>query len=295
MKCFPIVSKYVSASLGIFVSSLLMMSCHKTPKFVYEDEYEDEKTVDVFASDENGNTVEIAGGSVIGVYAVDTNGNIFFQEAEVNGDGTIVMQTSDGGGILAYLPYQEDWDTADYTSPRVFTVSDDQSTRRQFDSSDLMIGITNNLTHASASLSFNYMLSKVSVHIIDDTGSYNFSSCEMELTDMCDAVDVYLNRMEVTTISNSRSDIRMLKFSETDRRLTMRAIVAPQNIPAGTPFMKFISPQLTDSFGVPQDTQMESGKSYTFSLRLTETGLVYDGSYISGWEEDGGGNLSFDE
>ncbi len=294
MKRFQSISKYTKATFGILVASLLMISCHKAPKFVYEDEYESGNPVEVFVSDENGNTVEIVGGSVIGIYLVDANGNITFQEVEVAEDGYVLLPSS-AGGMLAYHPYQEKWDTTDFTAPRVFSVKEDQSSQAQYDASDLMIGITDNLTRASSVLSLNYMLAKVIVHIIDDTGSYDFSTCQMDLVDMNDAVDVYLSRIEVQTISDSHSDISMLKSSVNDRRLSMQAIVAPQKIAAERQFMRFNSPLLSESFGVPQDTDMESGKSYNFTLRLTEAGLVYDGSYITGWEDDGGGNLYFEE
>lgn len=294
MKFTQPISHLMKSYFGIIMISLLIVSCNKAPKFVYEDEYDTENVVEVFVSDENGNTVKIAGGSVIGVYLVDANGNITFQEVEVSEDGSVSLPSS-AGGMLAYLPYQEEWDTTDFTTPRVFSVKEDQSSQAQYDASDLMIGVTDIFTRASSVLSMNYMLSKVKVHIIDDTGSYNFSNCEMELVDVCDAVDVYLSRIEVETDPNSFTDIRMMKYSETDRRLSVQAIVAPQKITAETQFMKFISPLLNEKFGVPQDTNMESGKSYNFTLRLTEAGLVYDGSYITGWVDDGGGNLFFEE
>ena len=71
------------------------------------------------------------------------------------------------------------------------------------------------------------MLSKVMIHIVDETGALDMEKMTMRLLRMEGTVNVSLSNMSVSTVENSLLDIDMLRQGANDHRITMIAIVAP--------------------------------------------------------------------
>ena len=270
-------------------AALLLTACSKATEFEYIDEVvtpeDDEPTVVV--TDENGNETTLPEGAMIGIYVIDSDGNVTLQQVEVDENGNAVLPTTNQGEtIVAYTPYQEEWgDSALVTSP-TFTVKSDQTTEELYKASDLMIGISGQTTRASeAPMNFTHMLAKVAIHMVDETGRVKLETIGAELLNVNTSVTVDLLHQRVSTIDSLRASIPMLSKMTTDWRISSYAIVAPQFIGEGTMFFAITLYGNRQLYPIPQASQLEGGKTYTINMRLTEYGLVPDGWYITDWDD----------
>ncbi|MBQ8657045.1 MAG: fimbrillin family protein [Prevotella sp.] len=275
----------------------LWSACSKQDEFEYIDDTESATGGEaVTATDENGNKVTLTPGSVIGIYVVGEDGSVILKQVVVDENGNAVLPASTAGNsIIAYTPYQEDWGDDALTSNPVFTVKSNQSTKELFAASDLMIGIRTETTRAdnnTGGMVFHHMLAKVAVHIIDETGQVDLNRISAELLNVNNSVRVHLMEQKVSTIEEQRTNINMLAEMITDWRVSSYAIVAPQYIAEGSDFLAITLYGSKEIYPIPQAATLESGKTYTINMRLTEHGLMPDGWSITDWDEEGEENLN---
>lgn len=281
-------SKLFLGKTVLALSSLLLLSsaCSSTAEYVYIDDTDDgSNKVTLTVSDTNGNISSLATGSPLGVYVVNDDESVSFVKVEVRQDGTFILPTSAlARRLVAYFPYQESWGADALKVPQSFSVVADQTTVEAYNASDLMMGASD--INSDSGVQLVHMLAQVVIHIVDETGSNDFENCGMTLREMNDAVIVDLSNHSVTTEPSSVSDIKMLPYVVTDHRLSLKAIVAPQTKEAGDRFLVFTNNGYPRRYSIPQDADMQAGKTYTFSMRMTEEGLEFVGSSISDWEEE---------
>ena len=288
MNRFPIIHKFIISSLLSISVMMSLSSCHHHDHFIYDDSYSRGINTHITAVDEDGNTI-INSGSTIGVYTEDEDGNITFQIVETDEHGNAVLPVvSEGLGLVAYLPYQESWDPNDIMNPGIFTVQSSQTSKELYDASNLMFASMGSFTRASSQITFIQALAKIVVKVTDETGSYNLPTSVLTLLDMNDSVEVFLKWLKVETIAESKQDIVTMNYNSGNDITFFKAIVAPQNIGRGTNFINFKVDNHNLFFSLPQEAELQSRQTYTCSLRLTDVGLVYDGSSITDWEDDGG-------
>lgn len=291
MKRIPSISCRMPAVGWLVCIALLLAGCSKQNEFEYVDDIIkdiDDNTPAIVVTDENGNESVLPGGTMIGIYVMDGNGNVSLQQAEVDENGKAVLPTSDQqGGIIAYSPYQESWSKAAIDNPTVFTVASDQRLEENYNASDFMIGSMGQVTRApEGAMVLEHKLAKVAIHVIDETGTVNLGSISAELLNVKNNVLVDLPKKQVTTIPSSSANIFMLSKMTTDWRISNYAIVAPQQISEGMPFFAITLYGNRQSYPAPQAAELESGKTYTINLRLTEHGLIPNGWYITDWNEE---------
>ena len=279
-------SRWLLCACCVLGAAWLEASCRKPDDYQYVDDKAQEGGTTVVVTDENGNNTSLPGGATIGIYVVDENGNVTLRLVTVDGDGQAVLPSApDGGAIIAYSPYQSAWGTAAFSTNPVFTVQGAQDPLSQYVASDLMIGVSRAGTRAGGStMAFKHVMAKVTVNIMDETGSADLDSIDITLLNLKNSVTVDLPNQQVTTVELTRADIAMLTEIATAWRITSRAIVAPQAVAEGADFFAVKLFGKTQVYPIPQATTLEGGRNMTVNMRLTEVVLVPDGWYIADWD-----------
>lgn len=294
MNRFAILSKFIKGVFLTFSFMVTLSSCHHHEVFVYDESFSKGENTEISSEEEEGN-IKIKAGSTIGVYIIDEDGNVTFQTVEVDEHGNAVLPSvPEGTGFVAYLPYQEEWDQEDVVSPKIFTVQPSQATQELYDASDLMFGSKGFMSRASSQFTFRHALAKIIVEITDETEAYNLSAGVLTLLDMNDTVEVFLKWLWVETLSEYSHDIITFNYKTEGQTTYFTAIVAPQTLQSGVSFINLTANGRQLAFNLPGEADVESGKTYTCSLRLTDIGLIYDGSSISDWEDDGGDSFDME-
>lgn len=276
-----------------FIAAIVMIlsSCSKAEEFVYiDDEMDEEVLTPITVSDESGNETVLNSGTTVGVYIIDENGEVTLQQVEVDENGNAILPASDQGStMVAYAPYQEDWGEDAVVERPIFTVSEDQSDQEGLQASDLMMGTitTSAKTRARQTATFKHMMAKIAIYVVDETGQADMSKMGVKLMDVSTSVSVDLIHVTTTTIDNMRTDIEMNAEQSTDWRLSALAIVAPQTLKEGKTLYTVNIQGNKLRFPAPQAIQLESGKTYTISMRLTDEGLIPDGNYVTDWDDEG--------
>lgn len=287
MNSIPFISpvKQITVCLAILLTGFA--SCHETEDYVEASEVSN--TVTISLTDDGGSALVSLAGVTAGAFFAGSNGDVASSIAEVGKGGTIVLPASARqGNVVVCTPWQDEWTVSGTPTNLAFRVEADQTMPSAYQASDLMAG---RAATGVSSVVMKHLLARIVVHVVDETGNMDFSHISPMLQNMKDAVGVNLQQQLFTT-QESMSNIKMNAYATTDRRLSAQAIVAPQTIAAGT---QLIAVQIYGSLQwcpVTEHLQLTGGNTYTFSVRLTETGLVPDGCQISDWEDDGGGTLT---
>lgn len=278
-----------SKKISFWLLGLLLTcaSCSDPKEFEYIDEdLGTEEHVIINVTDPNGEQETVPAGTKVATYVMGEDGTYQLVEVVVGEDGSFVLPNA-AQQMIAYSPQQDDWGMDALTEPQLFTVQSDQTTEGNYEESDLMIGTLGLMRSTTQNIQFTHMLAKIVIHIMDETGANDFEQCGITLRDMNNTVLVDLSKQAVTTVEDAVADIKMLPYSVTDHRISLRAIVAPQTKLAGDQFIVFSNDGRGMRYSIPQDALLQGGKTYSFSMRLTESGLVFDGSSISDWKEEG--------
>ncbi len=277
---------------GALVASLALMlaACGSSDEYKWEPwdtEQQAETPVSIITAD--GTEEDLKTGSTLGIYVVNEDGTVTWMTVAVDSDGNIILPSeAQTGKVIAYTPVQLGWGKEAFNTLQRFEVQPDQSSQADYDASDLMIGTMSVVTRGTeVELQFKHMLAKVVVHIVDETGAIDPDNASMRLLRMAGTVSVSLSAMQVSTVENSQIDIDMLPYNVTDRRISLAAIVAPQTIEEGVDFLEFTVAGSHRACPMPTRTELEGNMTFVYQMRYTDEGLVPDGSYIVGWEDDG--------
>lgn len=286
MKHFSYRFSFGHSPLLLAAMLLVCASCSKSDDYVYVDDTVDYSgKVTTRVTDSNGNESTLSAGSELGVYATNSSGDVTLHTVKVAKDGSIVLPVSaKTESLVAYLPYQEEWDESAMQETVQFTVKENQSTLSGYNASDLMIGV-NTPDDAESGLLFTHVLAQVVINIVDATGTNDFYNCSVSLYNVKNTVNVDLSKQSVSTVEEMKGNIIMLPTVVSDFRLTVKAIVAPQQIESGERFIIFTNNGYSSRYSIPQVADLQGGKTYTINMRLTSTGLEFAGSSIYDWEE----------
>ncbi len=183
----------------------------------------------------------------------------------------------------AYQPYNSSWKDVKNSS-YLFTVSDDQSLEG-YANSDLLWASPTSATSSNSSvgITFNHMLSKINVFLTSTDG-----------TDLSNA-SITLNNVEMSarfkngTISNiigNRGDV--LAGTTTDKAT---AIIAPQTINKDETFITIQLGDRTFEYKPKASRTVESGKVYSYRLKVNSSGqIVLDETAVNPWEDGNNSN-----
>ena len=273
------------------VLTLTLAACSSSDDYQWDPwDYTNAEKATVNVVTEDGATEDLGSGTTIGLYVTGDDGQVRLASATVDANGNIQIPSGAlSGKVVVYAPFQPAWGESAYNSNVRFDVQSDQSDKASYEASDLMIGTAATASKTRAAgmeLSIQHMLSKVMIHIVDETGSLDMEKMTMRLLRMEGSVSVSLSDVSVFTVENSLLDIDMLRQEANDHRITMTAIVAPQTKAEGEELFEFGTPGAQHVCRLPSHAMLEGGKTFVFQLRFTEEGLVPDSSYITNWEAD---------
>ena len=292
MKGIPSISQHGLTTLLAGIT-MMLTACGSSEEYKWESWESTGNEASVSIQSENGGSELLEAGTTIGVYVVDENGKVTWVNATVDQYGNVILPPEAlTGKTIVYTPVQPGWGLAAFSSTPSFYVKPDQSDEEGYDDSDLMIGTATAsaaaraFTRASTSvnITLKHMMAKVIINIVDDTGMMDFRSASMNLLHMKNGVTVSLPEQSVTTIENSISDIEMQAYNITDRRLSLRAIVAPQTKAVGEELFELIVPGSRRLCVLPSEAVMTAEQAYVYQVRYTEDGPVLESSYITNWD-----------
>lgn len=294
MKGIPSISQYGLTTLLAGITMMLSACSSSNEEYKWESWETTGNEATVSVQTENGGSELLEAGTTLGIYVVNEDGSVTWVNATVDQYGNVILPPEAlTGKTIVYTPVQPGWGMAAFSSTPSFYVKPDQSDEDDYENSDLMIGTVTASTAAaraftrastSVNITLKHMMAKVIINIVDDTGIMDFRSASMNLLHMKNGVTVSLPEQSVTTIENSISDIEMQAYSITDRRLSMRAIVAPQTKEAGEELFELVIPGSRRLCVLPSEAVITAEQAYVYQVRYTEDGPVLESSYITNWD-----------
>ena len=159
--------------------------------------------------------------------------------------------------VTAWWPY-----TAGETTPPAVKVKDNQSARKDFEGSDLIVANGQTVTYGSPTLRFTHRTARVTIVLTDNTEGL----ASVRLTDL--------------STEGDNPDI-IVPYDKGSNTYT--AIVAPQSVAAGTAFITCtFTNGKTFVYKMKNATDWQAGAEYTYTVSLaTARGYIIedDGSY----------------
>ena len=277
----------------MMLSALLVVSCSEDSG---DKESEDnEVNFSLSVTDDNGSG-SLSEGSSVGLFVYDesTSSYVLSNGVTIVGSsgslmGAPTLSTGHQYTIYAYSPYRAEWNDIVDVSHR-FDVKTDQSQKASYESSDLIITKTT-ISNNQANVDFQHLMTKVVVHVTDQTGTVDMSRADKEylvLNDMTTSVMFNLKEGIKSVFQDETSDIRMLSLDQSNRRISATAIVAPQVKNEGNCMFKlYVDGKYFRQYPLTSTEQLQSGKTYIYRMILTEGGLVIDNTQITGWVNSG--------
>lgn len=285
MKCFPFISQRIQTVLCLSTVLLAFTACGgNDDEFVDPDDAQ--QSVTIRLNNEAGGIATLSG-TMVGTYILGDNGATALAVKTDNNGNIVLPSSTQDRDVLVYCPWQSTWTDGIVPTEALFNVESDQSMAAGYQASDLMMG------HRSAGAStvvMRHLLARVVVHVVDETGTMDFSHGATTLRQVHGSVTIDVARQQLVT-TDSRTDVQMYSYAITDRRMSTEAVVAPQTIAAGTSLVAIRLYGTLHTCAVNEQSELTAGSTLTISYRLTESGLIMDGSTLSDWEDDGGRTL----
>ncbi len=265
-----------------FLATCMLTACGSSDEEWHEEELETTARITVKAADDSSGGLQ-AGGSM-GVFSLTDDGVsdvIRNQQVTVGEGGSAIFSTGNlQGTFLFYSPYQSTWEHALESNPQ-FDVLQDQSTAEGYYASDLMIG----QGQAGGQAVLNHMLARVVVHVVDEIGAADFDGMKVTMLNRLKSCSVVLKERRVETFAGSECDIQMYAYDHSELRLSYEAIVVPQSVAVESEWLELVQRGSSELIHIPQSAELEGGKTFIYRLRITQKGIVFDGSSITNWED----------
>lgn len=263
------------------------------------------KSVETRTTEDNGNNGRIHTSNTVGAFVVaaglsegDKVSNGLNNQHSVDNSGNlipekdkdiIVPEGTTEVSIYAYAPHNESWKS--YEAYHTFTVSTDQSDPSEYLKSDLIAAngyiaeVKKN--QEAIGLQFEHMMSRVILNI----------SCENVL--LKDASVLVNNTMVSTTFNPSEQSLSeasgevedIIAVSELENEKTAYAIIVPQTLGASTTLFSIVLKDITYKLKLSEETIFESGKSYTYNIKITpdtpeNIEISLGGTTVKPWVEE---------
>lgn len=239
-------------------------------------------------------------GSTVGVFFIDRKDGEAFRKNEMlivdkggmlmPGRDAVVPADMESYDFFAYSPYDGGWDDV-VDSVVEFDVMADQSSRRNHVDSDLMLSYRIERKEGYAEVVFRHAMAKVRVHVTDRTGTFDMRFSSLSLGGL--KLRSYIYMAEGTSVTDSPSgDLSCYPEESIDRRVSFAAVVPPQEIAGAKLDMTVGIGDREYGFTVSDVESLVGGKLHVFNIRMTERGLELEGTDVTDWEDDGGGNMT---
>lgn len=271
----------------ILTTLLLACSCSEDNGL----EHKEAEAVVAVSILEDGSRLPVYEGASIGVFTMKGTEMVNENVRHVIGkDGVMTdVETAapyspeDGEKIYAYMPYQDGWNSA-MDGLCEFTVSADQTSADLYAASDLLVSDAAVSGDSGAEVVLEHMFSKIVISVVDKTGENSLESSSVSLTDVCPAAYIYMSERTLTVDPVRKCDIRMFSEESTPIRTTAYAVIPPQVLESGQPFIELHVPGRMSVYRTEMQIELEPGKVYDYVLRLTEYDLELEGAAITDWE-----------
>lgn len=194
--------------------------------------------------------------------------------------------------LYAYYPYSETLDTQDPTN-HSFTVKANQQTKESYDASDFLWAKTGGVapTINAVGLNFAHKLSKIKVNIKTTqdllTNPLRNASVKILGAQQEGIINLADGSVSIENVPQSTAEITPLQVATVSGyELSFEAIVIPQTLNAGTPFIKIeiAYNDIIYTYVLTEDVALEAGKERTFNITLTEIGISVTVDSITDWE-----------
>ena len=217
-------------------------------------------------------------------YSVTATGDLTADDKEMKWpvDGTAKVD------IYAYAPYQSGW-TA-YDAANAFSVSADQSTDAGYLASDLLYASTKEVSKTSSAvvLAFSHKLVRINVKLTKgDECPYDVSKSAISISGTKLATTLNPSTGALGAASGDAADIKIgADVAITADGTTTYGVVVPQQLAAGTQFVKIVADGKILSAKLASAVTLEAGKAYNFSAEIgssSEVALSLGSVTLTGW------------
>ena len=169
--------------------------------------------------------------------------------------------------ITAYHPHNSAWTGTSHT----FSVSTDQSIEANYRNSDLLWATASSGKTANAvALTFTHKLAKINV-TLQSTDITNLSGATISIC----GTNIATNFNPSTgALSAATTNVQEIKAGVTTAAAkTASAIIVPQKVAAGTPFIKITLGEKVFYHKLSAEKTFASGKSYSYTLNVKENSV----------------------
>lgn len=187
---------------------------------------------------------------------------------------------TDGSGVKIYAVHPS------VTSAASFSVETDQTTDDKYAKSDLCYSPMGSYSAQTASqlLTFNHVLSKIVVNITNEINNNNLPTTVKLMAKKTTAMTYPTNTAPYYTL-DAASDPATITMAMTTVGTTASGgvVIPPQSFAKGASFLSFTIPDIGPMiYPMPAATNFESGKRYTYNIKVTDVGITVSSS-IEDW------------
>ena len=211
---------------------------------------------------------------------------------------------SSGNGINVFAVYPNNVAGTDVNATAVtFNVRADQSTVVNYKGSDLMVGAPASnpvaRTATTIPLIFKHCMTKINLNILPSDG-LSISALDnayVQIEGITNGATFNVKTGAVTAVAKSDSayiSLGNMTVESPDLPIAVSAIMVPQTVAAGTPFIKITlnptgatSTTLTYTLPSGASITFDPSKVYTFNITARNSGLNIDSSTITPWTDGG--------
>ena len=169
--------------------------------------------------------------------------------------------------VSAWWPLND----TDITQMPDVKVAADQSKLTDFQNSDFISAENQTVEFDDPTLEFTHRTARVVVELKPGTGFTSVAGATVSLVNLSDDNG---NPTAIQTYHASGN--------------THEALVLPQNVAGGNPFIRVELGSGTFYFRPQKDVSLEAGNRYTYTVIVNATGLTLEGSTIGDWADGGG-------
>jgi hypothetical protein len=163
-----------------------------------------------------------------------------------------------------------------------FTVKTEQLNDQNYKDSDLMFAKVSNqsATQNTVTLPFRHLLSKIIVKLTEGDNGEDVENSKVSLLNVATKINLTARGVLGTVDESSRTTIKM----SNDGSVSSAAIIVPQEVPSGVLIEVKLANNDIVNYKMPQNMIFESGKKYTYNIKVVEETLMvnYD---IEPWIE----------
>ena len=212
-------------------------------------------------------TVALKMGDAVKEYTVTATDADGYRSATLSNAANPFYWTSrDPITVSAWWPL----DDTDITQMPDVQVAADQSKLADFQNSDFISAIDQTVTYDKPTLAFTHRTARVAVSLKAGTGIADVAGATVSLANLS---TLYGNPATIDTYPAGDSH---------------EALVLPQTVAAGKPFIRVELGGVTFSFLPQSDITLEAGSRYSYIVSVNATGLTLEGSTIGDWKPGNG-------